>query len=1062
MSKVLRRSRGIALIVVLAVLAVMALLGTSLLILTSTDRMVTVNYMDEVRAGRLARSGVAAAVAALSANPFDPNLKYWGNDENEDGRESAGESSDGAASVHDVPLTFAKNPSLAVEVDGNPEKDDPTDNSTTIKYSVEGPGGKPVSFGVSGYHSGSTYGSNTDVYQLRISESSGCLHLNDGATLSGGNNSSVSQNLKRLLNVLGGLPTVGVPLLGDRVLKARPAGGFGSITELEKHFNASEMKRIRPFVAVHSWVDKNVANPVPLSSSVANLYPVKYYRGDDTGVYRRGRSKSAAGSRSTEGLRWFDPVSTDRNHCAIYGMDELNPSYIEIVHRAPVNVNTARKEVLVSLLADLQGFFVAERRSFAPYSPSPQDKVEAGVRIPQRYYSWWTVSHSYDDRDQDGDEYGFLYRTQPISAPAGGTGTITTQLGGAQGGVSAEKIADHILACRKKETLDNINYRDAWFGGEFRTWTQFNRFVDNLVEAGVIRDSRSIFFDYEVEPWEVLNPSTSKAGQKFASYAIADVLKANFNPNLHLNELNPDANLFQRVDKTDLIVNSTEFTFMPTGVYEIESVGRVLRPVATNRTQASTDMFCKIESERRISAAVRVFEPYRETSQRHFQAGTVAEKESDDRTSSGSALDFGPEPGASSKMYDDHYGDYSVKTTYELDGYRGYAPGTSSRSTGWGYEFDGYLTLSTYGGVDKDSPNGACTPHWPVEQAADMEGMHVHFNGGFDANFNSGLERKELAGGGLGELGSKARNQSDRGDDPAGPLWIGNGKSGAHRLARSFRLPSHDSAAKPPTLTPFAPGDLRTDGLYSERNCAAAYFMKQSSSITGNGSETIHGNFALQGGVISLWVKPSFFPEHTGKARNIVSMSKVHERAGYRNPSPFNLMFLPAHDTPAYTDSAADELGRWSRPGGSMGSESDPPRPKGGPIAPTCEYRDPFSPMYDGNIPTASSGTPTETRGQALGVWQFRPASFMGYRAATTADSGSMAGGSSSSGALPDLVDIENYAVTSCLNHNLHTHGLDSGSSPNPKVAQRDLRPNYFEAHRWTHVMMSWQTLPPW
>jgi hypothetical protein len=39
---------------------------------------------------------------------------------------------------------------------------------------------------------------------------------------------------------------------------------------------------------------------------------------------------------------------------------------------------------------------------------------------------------------------------------------------------------------------------------------------------------------------------------------------------------------------------------------------------------------------------------------------------------------------------------------------------------------------------------------------------------------------------------------------------------------------------------------------------------------------------------------------------------------------------------------------------------------------------------------------------------------------------------------------------------------LDSGSTPNPKANKDELRPNYFEAHRWTHVTLSWQALPPW
>src|SRR5262245_46459923 len=112
MIRVIRRSRGAALIIVLAVLAVLALMATALLLMASADRNISMNYMDKVRAGRLARSGVAAAAAALAADPFDENLTYWGNDENQDGLQSPGEDAEGGKNVQDVDLDYAQNPSL--------------------------------------------------------------------------------------------------------------------------------------------------------------------------------------------------------------------------------------------------------------------------------------------------------------------------------------------------------------------------------------------------------------------------------------------------------------------------------------------------------------------------------------------------------------------------------------------------------------------------------------------------------------------------------------------------------------------------------------------------------------------------------------------------------------------------------------------------------------------------------------------------------------------------------------------------------------------------------------
>jgi hypothetical protein len=104
-------------------------------------------------------------------------------------------------------------------------------------------------------------------------------------------------------------------------------------------------------------------------------------------------------------------------------------------------------------------------------------------------------------------------------------------------------------------------------------WQDFNEFIDGLVGRLVCAsDPRSAFLPengYTVVWWDRY--------MYYAAQAIADTIKANFNPNLHLNELNPNASIYTWVDKTDLITSSTEFCFLPTGYFEIESVGQILR-----------------------------------------------------------------------------------------------------------------------------------------------------------------------------------------------------------------------------------------------------------------------------------------------------------------------------------------------------------------------------------------------------------------------------------------------------------------------------------------------------
>src|SRR5205823_12433976 len=54
--------------------------------------------------------------------------------------------------------------------------------------------------------------------------------------------------------------------LGDRILARRPDTGYQEIGELRSFFTSQEFDAFHDFVTVRTWVDTNVANPVPLRS----------------------------------------------------------------------------------------------------------------------------------------------------------------------------------------------------------------------------------------------------------------------------------------------------------------------------------------------------------------------------------------------------------------------------------------------------------------------------------------------------------------------------------------------------------------------------------------------------------------------------------------------------------------------------------------------------------------------------------------------------------------------------------------------------------------------------
>jgi hypothetical protein len=868
--------KGAVLIVVLGVLAVLALLATTFATLQATEKQVARNYLDTVRAKLLAQSGVQDAEARLRDyfpfRYFDTvNLnaprpwKYWGADRTETVEPSAKDR-----------LEDALNPSFAIEANAgnsleipqNPT--DPNVNPKTVRIEMRDKG-------ISGIHGSGTYAVHGDHYALKVSDISGRIYVNDG--LDGGPQGSVSQNLKRILNILGEI--VQVPQLGDRILQSRPLTGYRNMQDLLKAvgFDETLFARFREYVTVYAWIDHNVANPVPLSIGKLGDYPVKYYRGNPP-VYRHGSMVSGRDAKGDDvvppgGLNTCPQVCASGLHdnpsIRLYGHDSLNPQFIEIVSRAPVNVNAASREVLVALLTDLRGFFLADRRR-----NNPRWKGDL-------YISFKQINTLSPDRTE-GDEIGFLMETVPIVGP-GGTATD---------GISAFAIADEIIACRNRKASPNFNYSTVPWGGPFKTWRQFYQFVDNLAlskaegGAGVIDDTRPIHKDYEEE---IDDPSgfgalvPSEVQRRHAIKAIADGLKANFNPNLILNETNPDENKFLRVDKTDLIVNSTEFCFMPTGYFEIESLGRVVRPKDAQMTDAYLGDN-ELVAQAKVTATYKLYDLYRETSQKHFYAGQLPPKTGAFETNNDLSLEIGPEPD------------------------NGIFPGNLNAPGEADNEWGGYVALPTMGGLfgghgaNRKQPNTMVST-LDVSDAPHLNAaMHAHFT--LDCHAHHSIVDKHEIGhwnyaddpvenfaskvaGSLVPYGRPYAPSSGPGDRvPSNNIAI-------HRMARSFRQTVNPGTGTvtSPSLMPYAPSDLRIDGCQTERHCAPSYYVQKGGANIWNFAQTTGVNSS---GLISYWFKPSFFPDLTGKVRIIWDLSRYHDSCGQRvNVWPFAQWYFPSN-----------------------------------------------------------------------------------------------------------------------------------------------------------------------
>jgi hypothetical protein len=874
----MRRNRGAVLIIVLGVLALLALLATTFATLQGVERSVSRNYLDTVRAKLIAQSGVNDALAKLErtfpARCLSPALvaQAW--------KFRGGNADVTLAPSHDL-IEDARYPSYSWKFEDYASQ---TPGNPAVRADVVVIEGR--SLGVSGVMGSGAYGRNADQYVLKVSDLAGRLHLNDG--IDGGPQGSVSTNLKRMLNIVGRQTRPKIPDLGDRILAYRPEGGYQEVGELKSHFSSQEFAAFQDFVSVKAWVDTSVANPVPLSARwvreekrAGNSMPDVYARAR-SGIFRLGKSKDAKGAVHPGELTTCPKVPPEDPSIRLYGLDSLNPQWIEITSRAPVNINSAPREVLVALLADLRGFFVSDRRRNNPnWAGGP--------------YGAFAQASNYSPDSHEGSEYGYLMETAPIVFHEPG-GTIAA----AGGVIDAGTIADEILACRAKKASKHFDYSKVEWGGTFKTWRQFNCFADNLARsqvdggAGLLKDERPIFLDYpetggDTTGFGALVPSEIQ--RRHACQAIADVLKANFNPNLHLSILNPDENLYTIVDKTMLCVNSTEFTFVPTGYFEIESIGRVLRPVGGGDSMTASNN--EVIAQARVRATCKLYDLHRETSQKQFYGGKLSDRTGAAETNNNKALEIGPEPDN----------------------------GLVAEENEWG----GYIALPTVGGVYHD--RGVSHAPGTITRTTDLasksqfnDAFHVHFSHDFDAHHHKlGADaRMEIASRTLpDENVSNFPDMLPDGTDvaypgPYGPASgpdagaRGYGPSGLdhplpihdHRLAKAFRLTRASSGtATYPQLTGYAPSDLRIDGGYSERHSAPAYFVSQGAKKLWDWDNE------RARGMISFWFKPSFSPDRTGKIRKFFDFSRWHENCGQNcHVYPWTLIFFPAHYQPDMAD----------------------------------------------------------------------------------------------------------------------------------------------------------------
>lgn len=797
---------------VLAILTLLSMISAVFLTNSAIEKSISHAYSDELRAKMAAQSGVEEAIARLTfiANrgwfqngDLDTTWMYFGDQLNEKLPPNLS-----------TPLEKAKNPSFAVEQDGNPYSGNNTPRYKTVN-------GKQLGFTGSVY---STYTEEGDIFISKVLDCQGMINVNDGTEYNILH--PVNQNLKRILNILGSQPAIGVPALGDTLVANRPPVGYSSKIEILRAlgYDNTKFNKVRDFLTCYSWSNNSVALPVPLDASVLSSYPFgsSYLRPTNGGVkiFRYGHGKNYKGQQIGAPLK-FSANPSDNPEFGIYSYDALNPQWIEIARRSPVNINTAPREILIALLKDLQGFFVYERPARAP----------ADI-----FYRWLPKAYTFDmsrpsEENYSGfDEIGYLNLTLKIDDALAG------------------KIADEIIKCRAR----SAPYAASNFGGSFKTWAQFDAFADELVKSNVVKDSRNWPLpgddggDDSYVPWDGGGPSSNAPSnpqaasafcRRLASQALADVLKANFNPNLHLNEINPARTIRRLVDKTDLLVNSTEFCFVPMGTFEIESIGLVLKPkgAAAGTTAGPADDL-EIIAQKKINTVVQVYDAYHESTFDKFYKGDFGARTKGPTTSTNRAVEAGPEADNGNLPEDE-------------TGYEGYITLTTNLGS-----FNGNSTKAKNQLVQTSS---GCTTNFGST-------FHSHFQFDHKAHSASGMVQVDQ------------NNYADKSETVASPYSPVTGSK--YRVCRSFKVAQNNTA---PNGYYYSPSDLRIDGAYMETHSAIGYVIDK-------------GQYK-DGFVVSFWMKPNFYPEGTARIKTLVSSNTYQNHSDTYGMMPLTAYFLPSH-----------------------------------------------------------------------------------------------------------------------------------------------------------------------
>jgi hypothetical protein len=663
---------GVVLILIAGILSVLGTMAGTYIFMSGMEKQIARNQVEMAQAKLLARSGVEYAMARLRRDPQPrPHRFVAGGVQKPEDDWTYRETDPGTS------LEASKNPSYNIGYPGSTSggyvggpgeryvlvpagKDDGRFDGDTVSTDPVDDNNRNGEYDACSGRLRGLYGAHTATFKLKIEDANGRIHINGSNTWMtdlqfpasphpdypgmGPYTPGVADpdelrltaminNLARALKESGKGPdldgTEGAAIQNGRPLgDANPAFPWGTgpwhptraippkrgeyttwgdveVVLEEAYGPAAGRKKfaqLKPYLTLSAWVDPKVIRPDPEELSNPYHYPETH----EPEVFA---SVAVPGSRPLRALALpFEP-------------------------RAPVNVNRASKEVLIACLTGLRGHhlghpmqaktdntidnkydFVTSITSLFHVSELPPLPRGYAGTIADRILTYRnSKGEAYSDLNRDGlcnqaRKFWEIRISFPYTNPED---------------IYKYGIDEFVPAADADSDgqPDDTNGNGLYDGGPLGSWRTFENFVDGLPIHW------SLFPFLFNPPWPSDWPNTPEILTAHPRTLIEDpflgMAKAMANPNTLMTDFGPESPLNRTYDKQDLSVWTTEFSFVDSGLFTIESLGQI-RGIR-GREHASA----------KVGTDVELFGRERLTTQEDFESWTFRQVGGKDMVQSG-------------------------------------------------------------------------------------------------------------------------------------------------------------------------------------------------------------------------------------------------------------------------------------------------------------------------------------------------------------------------------------------------------------------------------------------